>query len=203
MMFMFLLVLDSVGISVKSSGCKAQADTDYLGELDISVFYFLPVLSGVDCTCLAIVEESLCSLTDSLNYLLSVGCCSRHHSQKRCYDGEQNRQGSHILIIQGGRQTENKLKKNELHFLDFSRVFEDTVGITVGESSLQQVFMALPPIATSVLCLCFGNVLFTCILIHWSCIWEAMEMAFLHFGVNSFLVVPSLNFLMCILFPIK
>ena len=51
MMFMFLLVLDSVGISVKSSGCKAQADTDYLGELDISVFYFLPVLSGVDCTC--------------------------------------------------------------------------------------------------------------------------------------------------------
>lgn len=52
MMFMFLLVLDSVGISVKSSGCKAQADTDYLGELDISVFYFLPVLSGVDCTVL-------------------------------------------------------------------------------------------------------------------------------------------------------
>lgn len=115
-MFMFLLVLDSVGISVKSSGCKAQADTDYLGELDISVFYFLPVLSGVDCTCLAIVEESLCSLTDSLNYLLSVGCCSRHHSQKRCYDGEQNRQGSHILIIQGGRQTENKLKKMSYFF---------------------------------------------------------------------------------------
>ena len=28
MMFMFLLVSGSVKISVKSSGCKAQADTD-------------------------------------------------------------------------------------------------------------------------------------------------------------------------------
>ena len=65
MMFMFLLVLGSVKISVKSSGCKAQADTDQLGELDVSVFYFLPLLSEVDCTCLAIVEESPCSLTDS------------------------------------------------------------------------------------------------------------------------------------------
>ena len=50
MMFMFLLVLGSERISVKSSGCKAQADTDQLGELEVSVLYFLPLLSGVDCT---------------------------------------------------------------------------------------------------------------------------------------------------------
>ena len=62
--------------------CKAQADTDYLGELDISVFYFLPVLSGVDCTCLAIVEESLCSLTDSLNYLLRMMPGTATNTQK-------------------------------------------------------------------------------------------------------------------------
>lgn len=59
------------------------------------------------------------------------------------------------------------------------------------------MFVALLPIAAFVLCLCsvygFGNVLFTCVLPHWSCTGEAMEMAFLHFWVNSFLCGPIIE----------
>ena len=135
-------------------------------------------------------------MTEWLHFHFSLSCIGEGNGNPLQYSRLENPRdgGAWWAAVYGVAQSRTRLKRLSS---SSSRVFEDTVGITVGESSLQQVFMALPPIATSVLCLCsvygFGNVLFTCVLIHWSCIGKTTEMAFLHFGVNSFLCGPIIE----------
>lgn len=78
-----------------------------------------------------------CSFAHSLVVQISFErglLCSEHCSQKCEYDGEQSRQGSHVPVI--GGKTENEISGI---ILDCDNRLGDTMGVTVGEGSLQSV----------------------------------------------------------------